>query len=97
MLLYAPQLVGYARIALIGGALLSGTAQPHLTAGLFLANFLLDGLDGYLARKLQQARRWLARTKMGQFCRMRAHNSSDHARGHACMLCRPRRLVLSWM
>ena len=56
MLLYAPQCVGYARIALLGAALLSGAAQPHLTVSLFLANFILDGLDGYLARTLQQVR-----------------------------------------
>ena len=56
VLLYAPQLVGYARIALLGTALLSGAARPHLTAGLFVVNFVLDGLDGYLARRLNQVR-----------------------------------------
>lgn len=55
MLLYVPNLVGYSRLGLLGASLYTGTARPALTLSLFLVNFALDGVDGMLARALQQA------------------------------------------
>jgi hypothetical protein len=92
VLLYAPQLVGYARIALLGTALLSGAARPHLTAGLFVANFVLDGLDGYLARRLKQVREHplilLVHACMSLACSGSGTCDRDAAMGPGRMQCR---------
>ncbi len=52
--LYAPNLVGYFRLCLLAGSLLSGTRLPEVTLGLLCTNLVLDGLDGYLARRRGQ-------------------------------------------
>ncbi|KAK9816868.1 hypothetical protein WJX72_006323 [[Myrmecia] bisecta] len=51
VLLYIPNIVGYVRLSLL---LAACCTKSTITLRLFLANFLLDGLDGYLARRLQQ-------------------------------------------
>ena len=101
VLLYAPNLVGYVRLGLLGAALLTGTARPGLTVWLFIINFALDGVDGYLARALNQV--------------LALHHGKCHVAGkgmHACFitypftanwhmrtvgLCRPLPLAPSWM
>ena len=55
VLLFVPNLIGYCRLGLLGASLLAGTARPALTVSIFLVNFALDGVDGMLARALQQA------------------------------------------
>ncbi|KAK9834989.1 hypothetical protein WJX81_002501 [Elliptochloris bilobata] len=57
VLLFVPNLVGYARLALVGAAACIGaeTQSAALCSyWLFLGNFVLDGLDGVLARRLCQ-------------------------------------------
>ena len=55
ILLYVPNLVGYARVGLLAAALRVGTSDPVTCCYLCLANILLDGVDGALARALNQA------------------------------------------
>lgn len=55
VLLLAPQLVGYARIACLAAAVAAGPRHPALCATLSLLNFALDALDGHLARRWRQA------------------------------------------
>ena len=52
--LFAPNLVGYFRLCLLAGSLITGTGWPFVTLALFSFNLLLDGLDGFLARRLDQ-------------------------------------------
>lgn len=55
VLFYVPNVVGYARIFLLVAACsITGTTWPHVTVALFLVNFCLDALDGFLARRLCQ-------------------------------------------
>eukprot|EP00884_Botryococcus_braunii_P008852 jgi/Botrbrau1/17969/Bobra.50_1s0058.1 len=55
VLCYLPNVVGYLRIGLLLAAcVITGTHWPHVTLTLFLLNFALDALDGYLARRLSQ-------------------------------------------
>lgn len=56
MLLYVPNIVGYARIVLLCIAAVHSTSKPLLSYWLFLVNFITDGLDGILARRLNQVR-----------------------------------------
>ncbi|KAL3162928.1 hypothetical protein ABBQ32_009368 [Trebouxia sp. C0010 RCD-2024] len=52
--LYAPNLIGYFRLLLLGTAILTGTKSCQATYWLFVSTLLLDGLDGFAARRLQQ-------------------------------------------
>lgn len=54
MLLTAPNIIGYGRVGLLGLALASGTQAPRRTLSLFFLNFVLDGVDGAVARRLHQ-------------------------------------------
>lgn len=55
VLLFLPNIVGYLRISLLlAVCLVTGTTWPHGTLTLFLLNFSLDALDGYLARHFSQ-------------------------------------------
>ncbi len=55
VLCYLPNVVGYLRIGLLLAACaITGTKWPHVTFALFLLNFALDALDGYLARRFSQ-------------------------------------------
>ena len=59
VVLFAPNLVGYGRLVLLGAAACTGAQTRHAalcTYWLFLSNFILDGVDGLLARRLCQAR-----------------------------------------
>lgn len=51
--LYPPNLVGYLRICLLGAAVHVRNESPQLCAYLFLFNFILDAVDGILARWLE--------------------------------------------
>lgn len=57
VLLYVPNLVGYARAGLLLAAAAVERSRPQLCLWLFALNFLLDGVDGTLARRLGQVRR----------------------------------------
>ena len=57
--LFVPNLVGYLRLCLLAGSLVTGTAFPAATLILLCFNLLLDGLDGYLARRLGQVQMML--------------------------------------
>lgn len=96
VLLFVPNLVGYCRLGLLGASLLAGTARPALTVFLFLVNFALDGVDGMLARALQQA----CTTYKCCSYEILACLQCVRMRGTplellSCPLCRPRRLVPS--
>jgi len=57
VLLFAPNLVGYARLALLGVAACVGAQTQRaalVTYWVLLLSFALDGLDGVLARRLCQ-------------------------------------------
>lgn len=56
VLLYVPNLIGYIRLLLLASAIWVGTSRAGVTYWLFAVNMLLDGIDGVLARRLQQAR-----------------------------------------
>ncbi|KAK9817549.1 hypothetical protein WJX74_004121 [Apatococcus lobatus] len=55
VVLFAPNLVGYVRLCLLASSILTGTGSPAVTVFLLCFNLLLDGLDGFLARRLGQA------------------------------------------
>ena len=55
ILLYMPNLVGYARAGLLAAVVRVGTSDPVTCCYLCLANMVLDGVDGALARALHQA------------------------------------------
>ena len=55
VLLYVPNLLGYARTGLLAAALRAGTSDPVTCFYFCLANILLDGIDGAVARALNQA------------------------------------------
>ena len=52
--LYAPNIVGYLRIFLAALACWYMSTDPYVTATLYVISCLLDAVDGYLARRLQQ-------------------------------------------
>lgn len=52
--LFVPNLIGYLRLVLLAAAFCTGVSAPQLTYCLFLVNLLLDGLDGIVARRLNQ-------------------------------------------
>lgn len=54
VLLYTPNLVGYFRIVLLLCALCTGFAFPWTTFYIFSVDFLLDYVDGLLARTFNQ-------------------------------------------
>lgn len=70
VLLLAPQLVGYVRLACLAAALGAWSRRPQLCLALSLSNFVLDALDGYLARRLGQA------TAFGAFLDVLIDNAS---------------------
>ncbi len=70
ILWYVPNLVGYARAGLLAAALRIGTVEPVTCCYLCLANILLDGIDGALARALNQASQ-PATGRHGLTCRAR--------------------------
>ena len=95
VLLFVPNLVGYCRLGFLGASLLTGTSRPALTASLFLVNFALDGVDGLLARALQQVCAPYMLNNRDQ-C-MHAVNLPATFQFYMAplMTCRPRRLVPS--
>lgn len=70
VLLLAPQLVGAIRIACVAAALVAGPQQAATCVTLLLASFVLDALDGHLARSLSQA------TAFGAFLDVLIDNAS---------------------
>eukprot|EP00850_Spirogloea_muscicola_P008705 SM000047S16844 [mRNA] locus=s47:225071:226775:- [translate_table: standard] len=55
VLLYVPNIIDYARAALMAVAFtVIGSKHPRVFAGLYLLCFFLDGIDGYAARLLKQ-------------------------------------------
>uniref|UniRef100_A0A3P9KGS8 CDP-diacylglycerol--inositol 3-phosphatidyltransferase n=1 Tax=Oryzias latipes TaxID=8090 RepID=A0A3P9KGS8_ORYLA len=61
VLLYWPNIIGYLRISLVFGAC-SACGTPAVFLGLYSASAALDGVDGWLARRLGQTSRlgaWL--------------------------------------
>lgn len=54
VLLYVPNLIGYARIILLLLSLRTMLTDPYTTAGLYMLSALLDAFDGMAARKLNQ-------------------------------------------
>eukprot|EP00761_Pharyngomonas_kirbyi_P014482 gb/GECH01014512.1/.p1 GENE.gb/GECH01014512.1/~~gb/GECH01014512.1/.p1 ORF type:complete len:225 (+),score=15.96 gb/GECH01014512.1/:1-675(+) len=52
--LFVPNLIGYARIILVLWSYIIAFKQPFLSATLYITSFLLDALDGYMARLLGQ-------------------------------------------
>lgn len=73
ILLLAPQLVGWVRLACLVTALAAGPRHPKLCLALFLVNFALDAADGALARHLKQA------TAFGAFLDVLIDNASRAA------------------
>ncbi|GIL89572.1 hypothetical protein Vretimale_1874 [Volvox reticuliferus] len=54
VLLYIPNLICYGRLALLAAAAFVSSARPGHAVVLLLINFILDGVDGALARRLCQ-------------------------------------------
>ena len=54
VLLYVPNLIGYARIILLFLSLRTMLTDPYTTAALYMLSALLDAFDGMAARKLNQ-------------------------------------------
>jgi len=54
ILLFVPNLVGYVRIGVVIAALTAGTSHAELVVWLFIICFVLDFVDGLLARRLNQ-------------------------------------------
>ena len=54
VLLYVPNLIGYARIVLLLLSLRTMLTDPYTTAALYMLSALLDAFDGMAARKLNQ-------------------------------------------
>jgi len=54
VLLYVPNLIGYARILLLLASLPFMLSDPWTTAGLYMLSALLDAFDGHAARLLNQ-------------------------------------------
>ena len=54
VLLYVPNLIGYARIILLLLSLRTMLTDPYTTAALYMLSALLDAFDGMAARKLNQ-------------------------------------------
>lgn len=57
--LYVPNCVGYVRAALVLAAAGFQGASPVAAWWLMAVAFVLDGVDGYLARRLNQVAGWL--------------------------------------
>jgi CDP-diacylglycerol--inositol 3-phosphatidyltransferase len=55
--LYAPNLIGYARVTLSLVSFCIFDTMPHLVLILYTLSFVLDALDGYVARALNQCSR----------------------------------------
>ncbi len=56
--LYVPNLIGYARVALLLASLFFALGQPLVFLALYTASFLLDAADGHAARLLGQTSRF---------------------------------------
>ena len=54
ILLYAPNIVGYVRLALLVCGLSISMKHPFFAAICFIGNLVLDAVDGFLARFLHQ-------------------------------------------
>jgi len=54
VLLYVPNLIGYCRLLMFVVGLWFEPVLPGLFVALYIAQIALDGVDGYLARKLNQ-------------------------------------------
>ncbi|CAK0763931.1 hypothetical protein CVIRNUC_003107 [Coccomyxa viridis] len=54
VLLYIPNIIGYIRLALLATAVVLGKRYPYSTFVLIVTNFALDGVDGIIARALNQ-------------------------------------------
>lgn len=54
VLLYVPNLIGYARIVLLLASLRTMLHDPYVTASLYMLSALLDAFDGMAARRLNQ-------------------------------------------
>ncbi len=54
VLLYAPNLVGYVRVILLLASAAVMSSHPRVCLSLYLANIVLDAVDGALARALGQ-------------------------------------------
>ena len=54
VLLYVPNLIGYARVGLLVASLFFALGQPVVFLALYAASFLLDAADGHAARLLDQ-------------------------------------------
>ena len=57
ILLYVPNLIGYARLVLLGAGIAFFQSHPPTFLGLYLLQMSLDMVDGYLARLLSQESR----------------------------------------
>lgn len=58
VLVLAPNLIGYFRLCLLVLGIAFSSLNPVLSFWLFLLNFVLDGVDGMLARRWNQVRRF---------------------------------------
>lgn len=54
VLLYVPNVIGYCRLLMFLVGLWFEPVLPELFVALYVSQILLDGVDGYLARKLNQ-------------------------------------------
>lgn len=63
VLLYVPNVVGYVRLLLLVSSVYIGEMHPLACFWLFIVNFLLDGADGALARRLKQVTILCSRTR----------------------------------
>lgn len=54
VLLYVPNVIGYCRLLMFLVGLWFEPVLPELFVALYISQILLDGVDGYLARKLNQ-------------------------------------------
>ena len=52
--LFVPNLIGFARVALLVASLWYALGEPVVFLGLYTASFLLDAADGHAARLLGQ-------------------------------------------
>lgn len=64
VLLYVPNLIGYARIILLIASLFFMLNDPWTTAGLYMSSALLDAFDGHAARILNQCSKFGAMLDM---------------------------------
>jgi len=64
VLLYVPNLIGYARVILLIASLFFMLNDPWTTAGLYMSSALLDAFDGHAARILGQCSKFGAMLDM---------------------------------